>query len=172
MQIIDINGEKRECSEITPDSNFPGYLKIKYKSRFRENHEYFEWYKKQDFLNNNPELSHLIQDSNDEWKEDLGVVSISSNITLTDKLKKWKSNEFAGYPIWISRGKGEGQTRKVTQNSDNTIIINQPWEINPDKTSQYLISHNVHNPVVMGNALPVGYKLPKKKKHNTIKKKK
>jgi hypothetical protein len=168
MLIIDINKEKRECVAIAPDKNFAGYMKVRYKSRFRPNHEYFEWYSKEDFVKNNPKLSYLIKGASEPWKEDLGVVSLASSITLTDKSKKWEANEFAGYPLWISRGRGEGQTRKINMNSDTTLIIDKPWVMIPDKTSQYVISHNVHNPQIMGNTLPEKFKLSKKRKHTKI----
>ena len=155
--------------EIFPDNKFPGYMKIKYQSHFRKNHEYFDWYKKEDFVKNNPKLAYLTKGTRETWKEDLGVVSSASNITLYDKTKKWHKNEFAGYPVWISRGHGEGQTRKINMNSNTTLIIDKPWIIIPDKTSQYVVSHNVHDPQIMGNTLPQEFKLPKKKKKDKIK---
>jgi len=171
MKIIDINGESRECVEITPDQSFPGYIKVKYISKYRPGHKYSEWYKREDFIKNNPHLTRLVKGTLKPWKEDLGVVSLASNQTLTDKTKKWKANVFAGYPLWISRGQGEGQIRKIIINSNNTLIIDKPWKVTPNKTSQYVISHNVHDPQVMGNTLPLEYKLPKKKKKIKIKKK-
>lgn len=168
MQITDINGEKRDCVEIFPDNKFPGFMKVKYVSRFRPNHQYCEWYKKEDFVKNNPQLANLIKDAKEPWKEDLGVVSAAGNTTLCDKTKKWHKNEFAGYPVWISRGRGEGQTRKIKENGDTTLTVDKPWIVIPDKTSQYVISHNVHDPQIMGNTLPQEFKLPKKKKHIKI----
>lgn len=162
MQIIDINGETRECLEISPDQSFPGYIKVLYASKYRPNHKYSEWYKKEDFIKNNPNLVKLIKGTPQPWKEDLGRVSMASNQTITDKTKKWKSNEFAGYPLWISRGLGEGQMRKIIINSNDTLIIDKPWKITPDKSSQYVISHNVHDPQVMGNTMPTEIKTSKK----------
>ena len=170
MKIIDVNGEERDCVEIFSDKDFPGQIKVKYVSRYRPNHEYFEWYKKEDFVKNNPALTHLIKNSPREWKEDLGVVSSASITTMCDKSKNWRKNEFVGYPLWISRGLGEGQTRKIRENSGSTLTVDKPWIIIPDKTSQYLISHNVHNPQVMGNTLPLGFKLSKKNKTGKLKK--
>lgn len=181
MQIIDINGEKRECVEIFPDKDYPGFLKIKYVSRYRKNHMYYEWYRKDDFIKNNPSLAHLAKNVA-SWQEDLGIVSQSEKKSLSDKTKNWRKNIFAGYPVWIARGKGEGQLRTILKNSHNTLYINDEWDILPDKTSQYVISHNIHNPQAMGNVLPQ-YDIPKgikmkkinlkpaKSKSNKIKKK-
>lgn len=164
MKIVDINGEERECVGITPDQSFPGYIKVVYMSKYRSNHKYSEWYKKEDFIKNNPNLTKLIKGTPQPWKEDLGRVSMASNQTITDKTKKWKSNEFAGYPLWISRGLGEGQIRNIIINSNDTLIIDKSWKVTPDKSSQYVISHNVHDPQIMGNTLPTEMKPTKKVK--------
>ena len=159
MQIIDINGEKRECVEIAPDKDYPGFLKIKYVSRYRQNHMYYEWYQKEDFVKNNPKLMQFAQNV-DSWQEDLGVVSKGDKKTLRDNKKNWQKNIFAGYPVWIARGKGEGQLRNILKNTHNTLYIDKEWNVIPDKTSQYVISHNIHNPQAMGNTLPQ-YDIPK-----------
>lgn len=171
MIIIDVNGNKRECINVSPDEKWPGYMKVEFVSKLRNGQKYQEWYPKKDFVKNNPSLSHLVKGTAEPWKEDLGVVTFASNQTLVDKTKKWKSNEFAGYPVWISRGLGEGQMRNIIINSDTTLIIDKPWKVVPDKSSQYVISHNVHDPQVMGNTLPVEHKVKKTKKKVTIKKK-
>lgn len=152
--IVDMNGNQRECVKANADSAWPGYMKIEYQSKTRKNFSYTEWYPVQDFVKNNPSLAYLVKDAAKPWKEDLGRVTLASNQTLTDKTKKWQSNEFAGYPLWISRGKGEGQMKTIVINSNDTLIIDSPWNVTPDKTSQYVISHNVHDPQVMGNTLP------------------
>jgi len=162
MEIIDINGEVRECAKITSDQSFPGYIKVIYMSKYRPNHKYSEWYKKEDFVKNNPSLTQLIKGTPQAWKEDLGRVSMASNQTITDRTKKWKSNEFSGYPLWISRGLGEGQMRNIIINSNDTLIIDKPWKVTPDRSSQYVISHNVHDPQVMGNTMPTEFKPTKK----------
>lgn len=154
MQIIDINGETRECQEISPDQSFPGYMKVLYVSKNRKDHTYSEWYAVSDFIAHNPTLSHLADTAPKPFSEDLGTVSSATPITLKDTTKKWEENLFKNYPVWISRGKGEGQIRNILANTKNTLTIDSPWEITPNKTSQYLISHNVHDPQIMGNILP------------------
>ncbi len=164
MIITDINGNKRDCVSIKPDEKWPGYLKVQYISKTRKDYRYDEWYLTKDFIKNNPRLAHLAKNASLPWKEDLGRVSLASSQTLTDKTKKWKSNEFVGYPLWISRGVGEGQMRNIIINSNDTLIIDAPWKVTPDRTSQYVISHNVHDPQVLGNTLPIEIKVSKKKK--------
>jgi len=171
MTIIDINGNKRDCISVSPDGKWPGYMKVVYASKRTKGEMRNEWYPKREFIKNNPTLAHLVKGISEPWKEDLGVVTLASNQTLTDKTKKWKSNEYAGYPLWISRGKGEGQMRNVTINTNDTLIIDKPWEVTPDKSSQYVISHNVHDPQVMGNTLQMRNKVKVKKPRLDRKKK-
>lgn len=168
MKIIDLNGEERECVEVSPDKDYPGFVKVKYVSRYRQNHRYYEWYPKQDFVKNNPKLAHLAKDVT-PWQEDLGIVTKAKKDTLYDKTKNWRKNIFAGYPVWIARGKGEGQLRTILKNTHNTIYLDKQWETIPDKTSQYVISHNVHDPQVLGNTLPQ-FDLPQEKSQSSKKK--
>jgi hypothetical protein len=155
MKIIDVNGAERECSEVFPDKNFGGYMKVVFVSKVRPGYSHSEWYPISDFLKNNPKLAHLagkgVQKS--EVADDLGVVSTAKTLTLTDKSKKWEKDIFVDFPVWISRGKGEGQIRKVTANTKNTITIDKKWEVIPDKSSQYVLSRNVHDPKALGNTL-------------------
>lgn len=155
MFYIDVNLESRECSAIEPDASFPGYMKISFISKIRKGFVYHEWYKTSDFITNNPQLAHLAKSSLGLPKDELGVVSKATAKSLTDKTKNWQVNEFLGGQVWISRGKGEGQTRPIESNTHNQLVIKEPFEITPDKTSQYLISFNVHDPQVVGNTLPI-----------------
>jgi hypothetical protein len=149
-----MNGKQRECVKVSADPAWPGFMKVEYQSKIRKGFSYTEWYPIEDFIKNNPQLAHLAKDAPKPPQEDLGRVSRATETTLTDKTKNWRQNEFAGYPLWISRGKGEGQVRTVLKNDHNTLTINAPWEVIPDKTSQYVLSHNVHDPQPLGNTLP------------------
>ncbi len=161
MQIVDINGNLRECLDLKTEDSYPGFIKVTYQSKIRKNFQYDEWYPIDLFLKNNPQYKNLYGKKTSLPEEDLGRVSQASSLTLTDKTKKWFSNQFVNYPLWISRGKGEGQIRKIVSNSSDTLIIDKPWDITPNKTSQYVISFNVHNPPPLGNTLPENYKNPK-----------
>lgn len=170
MKIVDINGIERECESITPDKSFPGFMKIEFKSKRRKGYTHFEWYPVADFAKNNPKLASLAKKAPKPAKEDLGVVSKATKTSLTDKTKGWKENIFSGYPLWISRGKGEGQTRKILANDAHCLTIDKPWKVIPDKTSQYVISYNIHDPQVLGNVLPGMDVVPAMKKKSTTKK--
>jgi hypothetical protein len=165
MKIIDINGNERECANVYPDKDYSGFMKLEFSNKLRS---YSEWYPIEEFKAKNPSLEYLIKGAQGETEDSLGVVSKSTDMGLTDIKQKWAKDAYAGFPMWISRGKGEGQVRTVTSNSKNSVIINQPWDIIPDNTSQYVISHNVHNPHIFGNSLPQVQKNPKKKAKKKI----
>ncbi len=150
MKIVDINGNNRDCVKVMPDFDWPGYIKAEIVDR---SGTHPEWYTLDDFIKFNPGLKDLIKGAPKKKEEDLGVVTESKNNTLTDKKKVWGNDIFVGTPIWISRGRGEGQTRTVISNTKNTIVVDKSWNVLPDKTSQYLISPNVHNPKAAGNTL-------------------
>lgn len=151
MQIIDVNGNQRECVEAYPDKDYPGYMRIEFKNAVRSHHE---WYPIEDFIKNNPNLSHLASHAPQVTEEVVGVVTGATDKELTDGKQKWNMDVYKGFPVWISRGFGEGQVRTVISNNQNTLIINSPWKQIPNKTSQYVISHNIHEPQVLGNTLP------------------
>lgn len=169
MKIIDINELERDCISVSPDKNYPGYMLVVFASPRSPSGKRNEWYKIEDFIKNNPTLAHLSKIKLIAPREDLGVVTLATELTLIDKTKKWKKNEFSKYPVWISRGTGEGQTRTVLSNSSNTLIIDDEWDVIPNKSSQYVVSYNVHDPQVLGNSLNETV-LKKKKKIAKLKK--
>ncbi len=148
MQIVDINGTPRNCLRCYADPSYPGYMRVEFKS-------HHEWFTIKEFISFNPTLTHLTSGSVALPPEDLGVVTSAKTDSLTDSHKKWEVNDYLGFTLWISRGKGEAQTRTVVKNSPNTIYIDRPWETKPDKTSQYVLTHEtIHDSVVHGNQLP------------------
>jgi len=161
MEIIDINGNKRECHSVATDKDYPGYVKIAFKNAQRS---YFEWYTIDEFKAKNPNHPLFIGKTAKPVYEDLGRVSSSTEFTITDKTKSWPKNVFANVPVWISRGKGEGQVKTVKSNGKNTIVIDKAWMTLPDKTSQYVVSPNVHNPHTFGNKFPDVPKVRRSKK--------
>lgn len=155
MKIIDINGEERECESAMLDNAFPGYVKVDYESKRRKGYIHSEWYPTKQFLQRNPNLKNKIKAESDEVPEDLGVVSSSGKNFIKDVTKNWEENLYENYPLWISRGKGEGQLRTVLKNDKNTLYIKKVWDIKPDKSSQYVLTRNVNRDIkAYGNTLP------------------
>lgn len=152
MKIIDINGLERDCLEIIPDPDHPGFIKAVLPSRRHPNEPRIEWYPTTDFLARNPNLKDTIPAPP---PPDLtGIVTKVGKNYLTDNTQNWAPNVYKDFILWISRGPGEGQTRIITKNTLNTAYFDESWNIKPDKTSQYVISHNVHHPTPQGNILP------------------
>ena len=165
MQIIDINGTERECATAYPDKDYPGYVKVEYKTKLRS---YSEWYPIADFNSRNPNLLSITNNIRHVAEDITGVVTSSTSTAFSDKTQSWEKNTYAGFPVWISRGKGESQVRTVLSNTKNTIIIDKPWDIKPNKFSQYVLSRNIHDDKkAQNNILPQEiqhkYKLKAKK---------
>lgn len=144
MKIIDINGNKRECVNAYPDKDYPGFIKIEFSTKLRS---YTEWYPIEEFKIRNPDLEYLVKGVPKEAKDSAGVVSKSTETTFTDSQQKWEKNIYTGFPMWISRGKGEGQVRTILSNTSSTVVIDKPWETRPNKFSQYVISRNIREDV-------------------------
>lgn len=66
MQIIDVNGNPRQCVKAYPDPNYPGFMKIEYQTKVRH---YSEWYPIGNFITNNPTLQHLTVTTTNLQKE-------------------------------------------------------------------------------------------------------
>jgi hypothetical protein len=147
MIITDINDNKREAKSIKPDPSYPGFLRIEFTKRF-------DWYSIKEFLEKNPTLKHLVSKESTIPNDALGVVTSATPTTIKDTKQKWNENVYVGFTAWISRGKGEGQKRIVTENSHNTITVQKAWDVRPDPTSQYVLSYNIHDVPARGNTLP------------------
>lgn len=152
MIIIDINGKQRKCVKAYPDQDYPGYIKVEFKN---ERRSYNEWYPVEEFLAKNPKFSDPTKEIKHEAPEIAGVVTSATSISLTDKTQNWAKNSYTGFPVWIPRGKGEGQVRNVVSNTKDTLVIDKEWEVKPNKYTQYVLSHNIHEQMpVTGNISP------------------
>lgn len=158
MKIIDINGRERECVRAYLDPNWPGFVTVDFKSRHRPGFSHTEWMPTQDFFEKNPDLKGKI--TNDDKplarpKQVAGEVSSSTPNSLTDKTKSWTPNDYAGMFAWISRGKGEGQTRIILSNTKTKVVVDKPWDIRPNNTSQYSLVYNRPTTPASNNTLPI-----------------
>lgn len=152
MVITDINGKKRECVKAYQDKDYPGFIKVEYKN---ERRSYNEWYPVNEFLAKNPDFNNPTKEIKHEAPEITGVVTSATDIALTDKTQNWAKNTYAGFPVWISRGKGEGQVRNVLSNTKDTLVIDKQWDTKLNKFSQYVLSRNIHEDMkATGNISP------------------
>lgn len=148
MKIIDINGSEREAQKVYPDPLYPGFMRIQFK-------RYHEWYTLDEFVKFNPTLKNLLKGAPEVPEDIVGVVSRAGANFLVDANLDLKPNAYLNFTCWISRGKGEAQKRLVVENTKNKLVVDKPWAVRPNTTSQYVLSHNVQDVKAMGNTLPV-----------------
>jgi len=71
-------------------------------------------------------------------------VSSSTNNSVTDNAldgaTQFDTNSEAGKLLWITEGKGAGQTYIIASNTGDTISINGEFTIKPDSTSSWIIT--------------------------------
>lgn len=173
MKIIDINGKERECEDAYLDKSWPGYVTVKFISKNRKGYSHTEWYPIDKFILNNPNLEYIVKGkiaTNNPQEEIAGEVSASGKNTLRDVTASWAKNAYAGFQVWIARGKGEGQVRTILSNTEKTLKTDKDWDTKPDKTSQYAIVREVINTTPQGNTLAIAElkKLEKKAREYDI----
>lgn len=157
MKIIDINNQPRECENVYLDPHWPGFVTVMFVSKNRPGYKHTEWMPMEQFFQNNPELKGKVSADfvpKPPPKQFASVVTSAGKDSLTDDTKTWETNVYAGYYCWISRGKGEGQVRVIIKNSKNKFTLDKPWEIRPNKTSQYSMVHQKPVMPSSNNTLP------------------
>ena len=63
----------------------------------------------------------------------------ASPTTLVDQNKDWVPGEFDEATVLIVSGRGFGQYAIVTGNTTDTLELDRPWRVVPDKTSEYVV---------------------------------
>lgn len=88
-----------------------------------------------------PTLS-IAPDSTSEYQivgYDGGTLTTSVGRIVTDSSKNWAVNRWANYALRIVAGTGDGQMRQIMSNGTDSIVVYDPWNVQPDNTSIYLI---------------------------------
>ena len=70
---------------------------------------------------------------------DVGLATGAADTTLIDSNRAWLPGEHADHAVTIIGGRGFGQYRWVTGNTENTLLLARPWRVRPDHTSQYAV---------------------------------
>lgn len=71
------------------------------------------------------------------------TVSVATGGTarsLADTKQNWKPGFHRESTVLITAGRGLGQYRRVVDNSGGALTVDQPWNVIPDATSEYLVS--------------------------------
>ena len=97
------------------------------------------------------EIDYSIQDASEEVdlithtifhsSEDAGTAESGTTGALTDTNKKWSTNEYAGYVLWIYSGTGSDQYARIASNTIDTITLHSSdtLTIAPSSDSKYRI---------------------------------
>lgn len=82
-----------------------------------------------------------------------GFATAATSATLTDTARTWTANALATQNAWavIVGGTGEGQWRKITANTTDTVTVDTPWDITPSTDSAYAITWQDNHWLIAGN---------------------
>lgn len=75
-----------------------------------------------------------------EASVDTGMATAGTVNSITDSAKDWPINAFEKLVVEITDGTGEGQIRRITSNTADTLTVDPAFAIAPDDTSQYRIA--------------------------------
>lgn len=94
-------------------------------------------------INSNQGETILSQGCNPE-NQDAGHVSSASYTTIVDESNKWhvairNPSLNSSDAVAIVAGRGAGQWRSIVSNTTNTIKVDRPWDVIPDKGSYYVV---------------------------------
>jgi hypothetical protein len=70
---------------------------------------------------------------------DAGTLTSTSARAVFDSTKTWSVDRWKGYAIRIIAGTGNGQIRQIVSNGTTSIVVDNPWTVQPDNTSIYTI---------------------------------
>lgn len=71
---------------------------------------------------------------------DRGKATAGTATTLTDSVKTWTANRFAGAYVRIIAGTGyRNKPQQIASNTDTALTISGAWETNPSTDSEYII---------------------------------
>ena len=70
---------------------------------------------------------------------------------LVDKKQKWSPGQYSNSYLIVTNGKGFGQYRRVVDNTENTLILEKPFRVIPDKDSEYLVGEMFTENTYYGN---------------------
>jgi hypothetical protein len=74
-------------------------------------------------------------------------VGSATETSITVPGATWTPNVFQGKLLYISTGMGANQARKIISNTNNTIVVSQPFETLPNTTSVYQICDAVYRAI-------------------------
>jgi hypothetical protein len=69
-------------------------------------------------------------------------------------------NEYRGKLARITKGKGRGQERLITSNTETTITVSPKWDVEPDSSSSFVVADNSWNFAALSETSPAVFRVP------------
>ena len=88
------------------------------------------------------------------------AVGIHSPTTIGNTTLGMLANDFLGGLVRITRGKGAGQERPVTNNDATTLTVSPPWTVEPDPTSYFVVTESTWRFGGLSKAGPAQIEVP------------
>ena len=73
---------------------------------------------------------------------DGGTLTSTEGRIVFDSTKTWTVDRWKNYAVRIIAGTGDGQMRQIISNGADSLVVNDPWNVQPDSTSIYIIQGN------------------------------
>jgi hypothetical protein len=95
-----------------------------------------------------------IEDTEEKFASIFGPSSVGSDqLTMT-------ADAYTGHAVRLIRGKGEGQDRTVTSNTDTTLFVSPNWEVEPDESTVFTVSENTWHFGGRARSSPARFQVP------------
>ena len=79
------------------------------------------------------------------------LASATPTVLTLPAAQSWKPSQLAGHTLYIVGGRGKGQFRRVKDNTETTVTVEQPFDVPPDSTSTVGINHTMDRFLVIDN---------------------
>lgn len=90
------------------------------------------------------------------------AVTIHSSTSVGNSVLELNVDQYKTAIVRISRGRGAGQERQIAGNTATVVTVDQPWTVEPDATSYFVIAENSWRPGARGNTSPLAIDVPER----------
>jgi len=99
------------------------------------------------------------------WRWELlpeAAVTVHSGTTVGNDALELPVNQYQSAIVRISRGLGAGQEQQITSNTASVMTVGQPWTVEPDSTSYFVIAENSWRTGNSGRSSPLTIDVPER----------
>ena len=97
------------------------------------------------------------------WRMELqpeNGVTVQSSSTVGNGTLEMAANGYRGMVARITRGRGAGQERMISSNTDTVVTVTPAWGVEPDATSFFVVAENGWHFGALAKSSPVGFAIP------------